>query len=178
MPFLDVMHTYFRGEKLEALWFIVPIGVALLVLAGVALRVERGGFAWGIAIPAVLFGLVLLGTGIGVGARTSGQVAALDQQHRTEPAALRTAELARMEVVNASFRTYFITSGVVAALGLILVFAVPTDWARGAGAVLLLVASLVLLIDGFASRRAEPYVAALEALPAPPTDPAPAPAPR
>ena len=28
MPFIDVMHAYFRGERIEALCFIVPIGVA------------------------------------------------------------------------------------------------------------------------------------------------------
>ena len=29
MPFLDVMHPYFRGERIEALYFIVPIGLGL-----------------------------------------------------------------------------------------------------------------------------------------------------
>ena len=28
MPFIDVMQAYFRGERIEALCFIVPIGVA------------------------------------------------------------------------------------------------------------------------------------------------------
>jgi len=57
MPFLEVMHAYFRGERVEALYFIVPIGVAMLAFAAVTLRAERGGFAWGLAIP--LIGLEL-----------------------------------------------------------------------------------------------------------------------
>ena len=45
MPFLDVMHAYFRGERIEALYFIVPIGLAMVGFAAVTLRAERGGFA-------------------------------------------------------------------------------------------------------------------------------------
>lgn len=47
MNFTPIMQSYFRGEKLEALFFIIPAGVALGV---VALRAERGAFAWGIAV--------------------------------------------------------------------------------------------------------------------------------
>jgi hypothetical protein len=56
MPFLDVMHAYFRGERIESLHFIVPIGIAMVAFAAVTLRAERGGFAWGLAVPLVLFG--------------------------------------------------------------------------------------------------------------------------
>ena len=45
MPFLEIMHAYFRGERIEALYFIVPIGVLMLAFAAVTLRAERGGFA-------------------------------------------------------------------------------------------------------------------------------------
>lgn len=31
MPFIDVMHTYFRGEKIEALFFIATTGLALAI---------------------------------------------------------------------------------------------------------------------------------------------------
>ena len=56
MPFLEIMHAYFRGERVESLYFIVPIGVAMLAFAAVTLRAERGGFAWGLAIPLIVFG--------------------------------------------------------------------------------------------------------------------------
>ena len=85
MQFLDALHTYFRGEKLEAWFFIFPVGVLLLAFAAVALKVERGGFAWGVAIPCVLAGLALIGTGIGVGSRTSGQVKELVRGYETAP---------------------------------------------------------------------------------------------
>ena len=163
MSFFDVMQAYFRGEKLEALCFILPIGLLLLAFGAVALKAERGGYAWGIAIPCFLFGLVLVGTGIGVGGRTSGQVAELERGFAKAPAAMVAKELPRMEKVNSNFRTTFIAFGVLAVLGLALHYLVA-GWGRGLGAVLLLVGAIGLLIDGFAERRALPYTAALQKL--------------
>lgn len=164
MPFLDTLHAYFRGEKLEALWFILPMGPLLLALALVALKVERGGFAWGVAVPCALFGLVALVTGGVVASRTDAQVAALERRYTEAPAAMAQAELPRMEQVNADFRRYFVGFAALAAVGLALVTAVQSGWARGLGPALLLIGALGFLVDGFASRRAVPYTAALEAL--------------
>lgn len=60
MQFLEIMHTSFRGEKLEAALFIAPAGLALAALGVAALRAETGSFAWSVAIPCFLFALVLL----------------------------------------------------------------------------------------------------------------------
>ncbi len=54
--------------------------------------------------------------------------------------------------------------GILAVLGLALRFGVPLDWARSLGPVLVAAGGVGLLIDGFASRRTEPYVKALEAI--------------
>lgn len=164
MPFLEVMHQYFRGEKLEAWFFILPLGVTLIGFGVTALRVERGGFAWGVAVPAILFGLVLVGTGLGVGLRTDGQVAGLERGFGESPAAFVHNELPRMKKVNANFRLTFVVFGVVAAIGLLFHYAAGTGWGRGLGAVLILIGGLGLLIDAFAEHRALPYTTALEEL--------------
>lgn len=164
MDFLDVMQVYFRGEKLEAAWFILPLGLALVGLGAVALKVETGGFAWGIAVPSAIFGLVLISIGAGIALRTSGQVADLEAGYQEAPAAMVAEELPRMQKVNANFHSTFLVGGVLTAVGLILLFAVRTDWSHGVGAVLILACALLFLIDGFASRRAVPYTAALEQL--------------
>ncbi len=164
MPFLETMQAYFRGEKLEALFFIFPAGIALVVLAAVALRVERGGFAWGVAVPCALFGLLAVITGGVVAARTAGQVAALERTYADDPAALVRVELPRIEKVNADFRTYFVAFAVLAAAGLALVTLVRAGWARGLGPALLLVSAIGFLVDGFASRRAVSYTVALSEL--------------
>ena len=162
MSFLEIMHTYFRGEKLEALWFILPVGILLLTFGVVALKAERGGFAWGVAIPCILFGLIFMGTGIGVGTRTKGQVAELEQTFQKSSAAMVQKELPRMEKVNANFKLTFMVFGVLAAVGLGVHYLGGPNWGRGLGAALILISAIGLLVDGFAERRAIPYTAALE----------------
>lgn len=162
MSFVEIMHTYFRGEKLEAFGFILPAGVVLVILGIVAMKAERGGFAWGIAIPCIVFGLVLIGTGIGVGSRTSNQVAEIEQSFQEDPVVMIQNELPRMEKVNANFRLTFIVFGVLTAVGLMIHYVGGANWGRGLGAVLILISAMGLLIDGFAERRAEPYTAALQ----------------
>lgn len=164
MSFLDVMHAYFRGERIEALLFIVPVGVVFLILATVALKTERGGFAWGLAIPLILFGLLSVVTGSSVGLRTASQVAGIEQGYAQQPAAMVERELPRMHVVNANWPIYLTTWAVLVVVGLALRFGLSADWAHGVGPALMLVGAVGFLIDGFAERRARPYTAALEAL--------------
>jgi len=164
VPFLEIMHTYFRGERIEALGFIAPVGVALLVLAAVTLRAERGGFAWGMAVPLGLFGVVAIIVGLAVGLRTPAQVESLEAAYRTDAGAMVTEELPRMQKVNATWPVYVAIWTVLVLVGLLLRFGLRADWAAGLGPALILVGALGFMIDGFAERRAEPYTAALEAL--------------
>lgn len=164
MPFLDVMHSYFRGERIEALYFILPLGVALLAFAAVALRAERGGFAWGLAVPLALFGLVAIGTGAAIGLRTPGQVAELEAEYETDSGAMLAKELPRMEKVNANWPRLIGAWAALLLIGLGLRFGLKADWAHGVGPALILIGACGFLIDGFAERRARPYTAALEAL--------------
>ncbi len=163
MDFTDQMHTYFRGEKTEALCFILPVGLALLALAVTAIKAEPGGFAWGVAIPCALFGLIFTATGIGVGFRTAGQVADIEQRFQDDPAALARSELDRIEKVNRNFRLTYIVFGVLTAVGLAIHYLAGPNLGRGLGAAIMLVSAIGLLVDGFAERRAEPYTAVLRA---------------
>ncbi|MCB1139687.1 MAG: hypothetical protein KDK23_13065 [Leptospiraceae bacterium] len=163
MDFIQILEDYFRGEKLEAAFFIMPVGLVLIGFGIVALKAETGGFAWGVAAPCFLFGLILLITGATVAFRTNAQVEDLKQKFEQSPAAMASAELPRMEKVNRNFRMTFYAFGGIALMGLILHY-LGMDWARGLGAVLILAAALGLLIDGFAERRAEPYTKALESI--------------
>lgn len=161
--FLDVLQTYFRGERLEALIFIAPLGLASVAFALMLLRDERTAFTWGVAVPFFILGLALLAVGLGVGLRTPSQVAALLEQHASAPAALFAAELERMAKVNAWWPIYLRTWTAFAVVGLGLRFAVHREWALGLGTALLFFAGVGFMIDGFAERRAKPYTAALEA---------------
>ncbi len=162
--FLGILNTYFWGERAEALFFIVPIGVLSLVFAAVVYRTQEGGFMWGIVIPFALLGLALLVTGAVVGLRTPGQVEHLTTLYETDKAAFVAEEVPRMEQVNANWPRYVTMYVVFLVVGAALRFAVHKDWALSAGTALILFAAIGLFIDGFAERRAEPYTQALEEL--------------
>lgn len=174
MTFVDVMHTYFRGEKVEALWFIALTGILLVIFGLATLKAERGGYGWGVAAPAILFGLVLIGVGAGVGLRTDRQVAEIERSFYQNPSALVQKELSRMEQVNANFRLTFHATGILATIGLLFHYLAGPEWGRGLGSTLMLLGAIGLLIDGFAERRAEPYTAALAQLEAAHRNAAPA----
>ncbi len=161
MEFLEVVQTYFRGERLESSLFVVPGGIILIGLGIAAIRSETPAFAWSVAVPCFLFGLLFLGVGVGISLRTPGQVAALLQGLETDAPNTLAAEIARMDKVLANFHLVLPTLGVIAFGGLVLRFGVSADWAQGLGPILVLIGGLGLLSDGFASRRALPYIAAL-----------------
>lgn len=162
MDFIAEMQSYFRGEKLEALIFIVPAGLAFAVYGVVALKAEQGGYAWGIAVPCLIFALILTLTGATVAAQTTGQVAGIEQGYNEAPAEMLTEELPRMQAVMKNFKNYLGAMGALAVIGLALRFLVPFEWAAAAGPVLLVAAGIGLVIDGVAERRAHPYITALE----------------
>lgn len=164
MPFLELMHAYFRGERIEALYFIVPIGVAMVAFAAVTLRAERGGFAWGLAVPLILFGLLAIGAGAAVGLRTAGQVEALESGFQDNAGAMLAEELPRMQKVNDNWPVYIGMWTTLVLVGLALRFGLKADWAHGVGPAIILIGAVGFLIDGFAERRARPYTQALEQL--------------
>jgi hypothetical protein len=49
MKFLESMILYFQGEKLEALIFILPLGLLCMIFGGWLLSEGQQGFAKGIA---------------------------------------------------------------------------------------------------------------------------------
>lgn len=164
MDFQELMQAYFRGERVEALFYLLPAGLLLLGVAATAISAERGGFAWGLAVPLALFGLVAIGIGATVGLRTPAQVAALERAYAEDPAAMVAEELPRMEKVNDGWPKYLALWAVLPLIGLGLRFGLSADWAHGIGSALVLVGAIGILVDGFAERRAQAYTDALEAL--------------
>lgn len=164
MPFLEVMQEYFRGERAEALWFIMPVGLASLAFAAVVFRTQRDGFMWGVAMPFVVMGLVMLVVGSTVGFRTPAQVEGLTALYQQDVAAFVAQELPRMQAVNRGWPVYLGAYVGFLVVGVALRFGFSSDWAQGLGMALAFFGGVGMMIDGFAERRARPYTAALEQL--------------
>ena len=160
---LDAMHLYFQGEKIEALVFILPLGLLSLVFGGWLMTDGGGGFARGVAIPFLLMGLVMTTVGATVGLRTPTQVASIESALHSEPAAARAAETTRMAKVNGAWKIYLAAWVTFAVVGLALRFATASDFLQGIGIALVFFAGVGLLVDGFAERRTHPYSEALAA---------------
>lgn len=163
MRLVEAMTTYLRGEKLEALIFILPLGLVAMGFGAWLLTDDKSAFARGVAWPCVVLGLLLAGVGGTVGFRTPAQVEELTAAFAAAPEATRAAEAERMKKVDAAWPVYLAVWGAFGVIGLVLRFLVKHDAAQGVGTALVFFAGVGLFIDGFAERRARPYREALEA---------------
>ena len=163
MKSLEMLSTYFQGEKSEALVFILPIGLLSLVFGGWLLAEGEAGFTRGVAIPFLLMGLVMAVVGGVVGFRTPSQVKTLETAiSQNAPVAVKE-ELSRMERVNKAWPRYLVIWALFGISGLALRFLTKSDFAQGIGIALVFFSGVCLLIDGFAERRSRPYTQSLEA---------------
>lgn len=157
----NAMFTYFHGEKIEALVFILPLGLLSLVFGCWLLVEGRVSFARGVAIPFLVMGVALTVVGGMVGFRTPSQLRTLQQQVFTAPLPATQAELDRMTVVDGKWNRYLVMWGIMGVAGLALRFATRSDFAQGLGIALVFFSGVGLLVDGFAERRTHPYASTL-----------------
>jgi hypothetical protein len=157
MKFLETMLPYFQGEKIEALVFILPIGLLCLVFGGWLLSEGHPGFARGVAIPFIAMGLVIAVIGGTVGFRTPAQTSQIQQSYLVDPAGTIKSESIRMEKVNNAWRWYLAIWVVFAIVGLGLRLLSTSEFLNGFGIALVFFAGVGLMIDSFADRRALIY---------------------
>ena len=156
----NILDAYFQGEKIEALVFILPIGLLCLVFS-VWLLVEGGSFQRGVAIPFVVMGLVMSIVGGVVGYRTPAQVQELHAEFAIRPETAQRQEIARMQKVNDAWPRYLIIWVIFGVVGLGFRIFFKGDFAQGLGIALVFFSGVILMIDGFAERRAKVYADAL-----------------
>ena len=162
MKFLENMIPYFQGEKLEALIFILPLGLVCLIFGGWLLSEGQQGFSKGVAITSITMGLLLAIVGSTVGFRTPTQVAHLQAQFQIEPSATLEAEKERMVKVNRAWPVYLSTWIAFGVIGLALRLLTQSEFLNGIAVALVFFAGVGLLIDGFADRRAQIYTNAIQ----------------
>ena len=165
MSMQEQMESYFAAEKAES-WLFILVGV---VAIGVSAWLLRSGSTYrGMAYPLIAVGLIQLVVGGTVAFRTDTQVAALTRQLSESPAAFQTAEVPRMEVVMRNFEFYKVVEVVLLLVGVALTYAFRRkELVYGIGVGLVMQASVMLVLDLFAEKRGEEYLAAVRALPTP-----------
>jgi hypothetical protein len=162
MKYIDSMIPYFQGEKLEALVFILPLGLLCMIFGGWLLSEGQQGFAKGIALPFLVLGLLLTVVGSTVGLRTPSQVVALQANYQVAPDATLQAEKDRMTKVNNAWPLYLSVWIAFGAIGLVLRLFNQSELLQGVAVALVFFAGVGLLIDGFADRRAQVYTQAIQ----------------
>ncbi len=162
LDLLDATQVYFQGEKIEALVFILPLGLLSMVFGAWLLTDQPGQFAKGVAIPFLLMGMLMTTVGSVVGFRTPAQMAGVVQAMQAETPTAVQAETDRMLKVNQAWPMYLGIWAMFGVVGLVLRFALSTDFFQGLGIALVFFAGIGLLIDGFAERRTHPYTDALK----------------
>jgi hypothetical protein len=161
MKFIENMIPYFQGEKLEALIFILPLGLVCLIFGGWLLSEGQQGFSRGVAITSITMGLLLTIVGTTVGFRTPAQVANLQAQFQSEPLVTLEAEKVRMAKVNRAWPVYLTIWIAFGVIGLALRLLTQSEILNGIAVALVFFAGVGLLIDGFADRRAQIYTGAI-----------------
>jgi hypothetical protein len=164
--FVEVMHTYFRGEKLLA-WGFLGLGLPMLGFSIWVLRSQTAGFRLGLAIPLALVGVLMIVAGP-LFARHNDRLAQdIEQRVAKDPAEVAKVEGERMDKVNANWPRLKQGWAVIALVAMGLVVFVKQDWAHGLGLALLLLTTTLFFVDVFGERRAVPYTQALAKLRAP-----------
>ncbi|HYO73870.1 MAG TPA: hypothetical protein VEU33_48165 [Archangium sp.] len=163
MGMQEQMVGYFAAEKAES-WLFILVGV---VAVGVAVWLLVTGHSYrGMAYPLIAVGLIQLVVGGTVAFRTDAQVAALAQQLAASPSAFQLAEVPRMEVVMRNFELYKGVEIALLLVGVGLAYAFRRkELVYGVGVGLVMQASLMLVLDLFAEKRGDDYLAAIRALP-------------
>ena len=159
---MQPMLSYFDAEKQGAMLLLV-IGVASVAVA-TALLVMRGAYA-GAGVPFVALGVLAIGIGAGVWARTDHQVALLRVQMDQARAEALHAEVPRMERVHRSFLMAQIFEVVLLAAGIALAYLYRDrqfGFALGVG--LIAQSAFLLVFDLIADRRAAHYLSYLKQL--------------
>ncbi|MGH9369270.1 MAG: hypothetical protein ACRD3M_16540 [Thermoanaerobaculia bacterium] len=156
----DELMRYFIAEKQAG---ALAAALGLLAFAFSSLLWRTGTPLRAMVWPVALVGLVEIGVGAGLILRTDGQGERLRKGLASRPVETRAAELSRMERVNRSFRVIEALEVLLFASPAALLLRARPAWAA-AGMGLLVQASVMLVFDLFAERRAHAYTRWLEGL--------------
>ena len=155
---------YFTGEKLESFLFL-GLGLLGIALAVIFLSVTKTSFMKGVAIPFLLVSGLEIIVGLTLIYRSPKDIIRVETYLSKKTEMIQTEEIPRMEKVMRNFVIFRYTEITLIIIGIILMYGARQNslW-NGIGMGLFIQSSTVLLLDFFAERRGEVYLAYLRTI--------------
>jgi hypothetical protein len=155
---------YFTGERLESFFFL-GLGLLGIALAVIFLSFTKTSFMKGMAIPFLVVAALELIVGLTLVYRSPKDIVRVETYLSENTEMIQEEEIPRMEKVMRNFIIFRFTEIILIIIGIILMYGARQNslW-NGIGVGLFIQSSTVLLLDFFAERRGEVYLAYLRTL--------------
>lgn len=155
---------YFTGERLESFLFL-GLGLLGTALAVIFLSITKTSFMKGIAIPFLLVSGLEIIVGLTLIYRSPKDIIRVETYLSEKTEMIQKEEIPRMEKVMRNFVIFRYTEITLIIIGVILMYCTRQNslW-NGIGVGLFIQSSTVLLLDFFAERRGEVYLAYLRTI--------------
>ncbi len=155
---------YFTGERLESFLFL-SLGVLGLAIAILFLFILKTSFLKGVAIPFLVVSFVEIVVGVTLIYRSPKDIIRVEAYLSEKNEMIQKEEIPRMEGVMRNFVIFRYTEITLIIVGIILMYGFRQNLLlNGIGLGLFIQSSVVLLLDFFAERRGEVYLAYLRTI--------------
>lgn len=157
---MDELRRYFSGER-DVGFMAIGIGLVALGLAAVLVRRRKQPFFRGLLVPVVLVALGGTLGGAALGVQSLQRIRDLGELYDADPWAVPEVEKPRMAKVDANWAPLKITWCVLGSICVVVAVARRGFW-RGLSVGVAGLCVGLFVLDTYAERRAERYMAALE----------------
>jgi len=155
---------YFTGERLESFLFL-GLGILGLAIAISFLFILKTTFLKGVAIPFLLVSFLEIAVGVTLIYRSPKDIIRVETYFSEKNEMIQKEEIPRMESVMRNFVIFRYTEITLIIFGIILMYGFRQNLLlNGIGLGLFIQSSVVLLLDFFAERRGEVYLAYLRTI--------------
>ena len=155
---------YFTGERLESFLFL-GLGILGIAIAIVFLLILKTSFLKRVAIPFLLVSFLEIVVGITLIHRSPKDILRIETYLSEKNEMIQKEEIPRMESVMRNFVIFRYTEITLMIVGIILMYGFRQNLLlNGIGLGLFIQSSVVLLLDFFAERRGEVYLAYLKTI--------------
>ena len=155
---------YFTGERLESFLFL-GLGILGLAIALSFLFILKTSFLKGVSIPFLLISFLEIVVGITLIYRSPKDIIRVETYLSEKSEMIQKEEIPRMQGVMRNFVIFRYTEITLITVGIILMYGFRQNLLfNGIGLGLFIQSSIVLLLDFFAERRGEVYLAYLKTM--------------